>query len=138
MEHTEEPLSRQPESYGDQRRKRKPWSRREALGHLIDWATAHDHWFARALADPNLAVSGYPSDDWVTAQRYDRLPWAALPPLWCSMNRLIHVLAQIPEEKLKTPCRIGVASPVPLGDLIAGYVDHCEDVVGQLLARRPG
>lgn len=43
--------------------KRKPWSRKEALGHLIDWATTHHQWLARAvgrmfsmMASPNSLV----------------------------------------------------------------------------------
>src|SRR6266851_8299357 len=29
----------------------KEWSRKEALGHMIDWATTHHQWFARALSE---------------------------------------------------------------------------------------
>jgi hypothetical protein len=31
------------------------------------------------------------------------------------------------------PCRIGIAEPIPLQELVRRYVAHCEDVVGQLL-----
>jgi len=47
------------ERYGAQRLKRKPWSRKEALGHLIDCATAHHQWFVRALTEPAVQVYGY-------------------------------------------------------------------------------
>jgi hypothetical protein len=36
--------------------KRTGWTRKEALGHLIDWAAAHQQWFARALAEPKLTA----------------------------------------------------------------------------------
>jgi ATP-dependent Clp protease ATP-binding subunit ClpC len=41
----------QPDAFGDLRLKRKPWSRKEAVGHLIDCAMAHQGWIARALTD---------------------------------------------------------------------------------------
>ena len=100
------------------RLKRRPWSRKEAMGHLIDWAAAHQQWIATALNEPRLVVSAYPGDEWVAA---------------CL---LMHVLALIPEEKVNTPCRIGIAEPVPLATLITRYVEHCEDIVAQILTAR--
>jgi hypothetical protein len=121
---------------GEQRLKRKPWSRKEALGHLIDWATAHHQWFARALTEPKLVVPGYPDDNWVAVQRYADLPWLDIVDLWVVLNRLLmHVLRQIPEEKLNLPCRIGIAEPIPLERLAANYLAHLEDVLGQILTR---
>ena len=56
--------------------------------------------------------------------------------LWVSFNRLlIHVLARIPEDKLAVECRIGIADPISLAQLVEAYVAHCEDLVGQILAR---
>jgi len=48
---------------------------------------------------------------------------------------LVHVLAQIPEDKLNLTCRIGIHDPIPLSKLIESYIEHCEDVVAQILAR---
>jgi hypothetical protein len=125
----------QVETYTQQRLKRKPWTRTEAFGHLIDWAAAHQQWFARALAEPKLVASGYPADEWPSLQQYGDFPWKETLDLWVSLNHLlIHVLARIPEDKLKIPCRIGIAEPIPLSELIARYVAHCDDVVGQILA----
>lgn len=124
------------EEQGGQRLKRVPWTRKQALGHLIDWAAAHQQWFARALTDPTLTATGYPEDSWPTAQKYDDLAWMELVELWSSLNRLLaHVIASIPDEKMNTPCRIGIAEPVPLQELARRYVVHCEDIVGQLLMR---
>ena len=123
------------DAYGDARLKRKPWSRKEALGHLIDWASAHQQWIARALTEPKLIVPAYPADEWVSVQQYRNAAWRDLVDLWVSLNRLlVHVLAQIPEDKLNTPCRIGVEEPIPLQRLIARYVERCEDIVGQIVA----
>jgi hypothetical protein len=69
-------LSGQPPLYGEQRLKRKPWTRKEALGHLVDLAATHHQWFARALTEPNLAVSGSPQESWVFALPVSGLPLA--------------------------------------------------------------
>jgi hypothetical protein len=119
-----------------QRLKRKPWSRLEAVGHLVDLAAAHHLWLAQALAQPRLTAAEYPRDEWVTAERYADYSWRELVGLWTSLNRLIvHVLAAIPEEKLTMPCKIGIADPVPLSVLVARYVADCEDLLGQIMAR---
>lgn len=119
---------------GGERLKRLPWTRKQALGHLIDWAAAHQQWFARALTEPKLSATGYPGDSWLAAQKYEDLPWLELVELWTSLNHLLlHVIARIPKEKLDTPCRIGVAEPIPLQELARRYVAHCEDIIGQLL-----
>ena len=124
------------EEHGGQRLKRAGWTRKEALGHLIDWAAAHQQWFARALTEPKLTAGGYPEDSWLSVQQYNDLPWRELVDLCFSLNRLIvHVIARIPVEKMDIPCRIGIAEPIPLQELVRRYVAHCEDVVGQLLMR---
>jgi hypothetical protein len=124
------------DSYANQRLKRKPWTRKEAFGHLVDWAVMHQQWFARALTEPRLDAESYPLDEWVLAQQYRLSGFKDLVDLWASLNRLIiHVVAQVPEEKLNVTCRIGVQDPIPFSKLIERYVEHCEDVVGQLLAR---
>jgi len=120
----------------DQRLKRKSWTRKEAMGHLIDLATAHHQWLARALTEPVLTVAGYPSEEWVTAQSYADYGWHELLSLWIMINRLLmHVIAQVPEEKLKLRVRIGIADPVPLSAVIERYMADCEDLVGQILAK---
>jgi ClpA/ClpB-like protein len=124
------------DSHGDQRLKRKPWTRKEAFGHLVDWAVMHQQWFARALTEPKLVAESYPLDEWVPAQQYRHYALKDLVDLWVLLNRfLIHLLALIPEDKLTLVCRIGIHEPIPLSKLIERYVEHCEDVVAQILAR---
>jgi hypothetical protein len=124
------------DSYADQRLKRKPWTCKEAFGHLVDWAVTHQQWFARALTEPSLVAETYPMDDWVPAQQYQHYALKDLLDLWTLLNRLlIHLLALIPEDKLTLACRIGIHEPIPLSKLIERYVEHCEDVVAQILAR---
>jgi len=136
LDHAVENVPPYSESYARQRLKRKPWSRKEGLGHLINLAVAHHQWFATALTEPALTIGSYPEDDWVAAQRYQDYEWPELVDLWIGLNRLlIHVLCVIPEAKLDTPCRIGIEEPIPLLALIERYVRHCENIIGQILAR---
>jgi hypothetical protein len=129
------------ESYGDQRLKRipqpdRPWTRKEALGHLIDWAIVHQQWFTEALMEPKVKGARYPDQTAVDAQQFVQFPWAETVNLWASLNRLlIHLLLRIPEAKLDLPCRIGIAEPVTLAKLIDAYFEHCQDIAGQVLAR---
>ncbi len=127
--------------FGDQRLKRKPdprkpWTRKEALGHLIDWAMAHQQWVTAALLDSKLTAAEYPRDDAAAIQGYAEFSWTETVDLWVLLNRLlIHVLLRVPEDKIDVACRIGIATPVPLTALIDAYVEHCQDMVGQILAR---
>ncbi len=130
----EEHLFRFSEADGYRPLAKRSWSRKQALGHLIDWATTHHQWFARALSEPKLTAAGYAEDEWVQVQGYQDVNWDDLVGVCTSMNHLLlHVLARIPEEKLNTVCRIGIADPIPLSRLIAAYVEHLEDILGQIL-----
>ena len=124
------------ESYGEQILKRSGRSRKQALGHLIDLAAAHQQWIARTLDEATLATSGYPTEEWVAAQHYATFPWGPLVDLWVLLNHLLfHVIAHIPEGKLNVPCRIGLAEPVPLAQVIERYLAQCEDIAGELPTR---
>jgi len=132
---TRKHLKRYADVYGEQPLLKKPWTRKQALGHLVDWAAAHHVWLARALTEPRLVSSGYPADDWVSAQKYENYVWQEIVDLWSALNLLlIHVLAKIPEDKRDLECRIGGEGPIPLSKLIEQYVEHCEGVVASILA----
>lgn len=124
------------DSYGDERLSSKSWTRKEALGHLIDWAIAHERWVTRAVIESKLRAAGYPEDAAVAVQHYSAFPWPEMVDLWASLNRLlIHVVVRLPEDKLGVPCRIGMAEPVPLAKLIETYLEYCQDLMGRILAR---
>jgi hypothetical protein len=124
------------DSYGDQRLKRKPWTRKEALGHLIDWAMTHHNWLTLALIQSRLEAPGYPPEVLAAIRRYQGHAWTDTVDLWVLLNQLlVHVLLRVPEEKADMPCRIGIVEPVPLAKLMDAYVEHCQDIVGQILAR---
>jgi len=124
------------EAYAAYRLKRRPFTRKEAMGHLVNLAAVHLEWLARAMTEPSLTVAGCPADEWVKAQRCATFPWHDLVDLWVSLNRLLaHVLAAVPEEKLTMPCQVGIGEPQTLEGLIHRYVSICEDLIGQVLAR---
>jgi hypothetical protein len=124
------------ESYGDEILKRRRWSRKQAMGHLVDWACAYQQWMTWALHEKNIRMPGYPSEEWVKSPRYAGLRWRNLVELWIGLNYLLlDLTAQISEDKLSTPCRIGVADPVPLSHLIVHYVERVEEIAGEILTR---
>jgi len=53
--------------------------------------------------------------------------------LWAGYNRyLAHVIAQIPESKLGTICRIGTGEPVTLRFVADDYLAHLLHYLGQI------
>jgi hypothetical protein len=113
-----------------------PYTRHEAIGHLVDYATAHHQWIARAMVEPRVVAAGYPAEDRVAAQNYAKVSWRRLVRTWTGLNHLLaHVIAQVPAEKLQTPCRIGVDGDVPLATLIERYVAYTQDMVARILTR---
>ncbi|MBV9303074.1 MAG: hypothetical protein JOY62_08805 [Acidobacteriaceae bacterium] len=121
--------------YSEQRLKRKSWSRKEALGHLIDWGMCYQQWLTRALTEATLHADEYPQDEWVSAQKYADFSWTDLVDLWlCTNQLLMHVLAQVTEEKARMQCKVGIEEPITLLQLVDRYIAHCDDIVGQMLA----
>ncbi|HLK19110.1 MAG TPA: Clp protease N-terminal domain-containing protein [Bryobacteraceae bacterium] len=132
---TRKHLKRYADVYGETHISSKSWTRKQAMGHLVDVAAAHHIWFACALTQAKLVAGGYPHDDWVSGQKYEHFVWQELVDLWVSLNRqLIYVLAQIPEAKREMECRIGARDPIPLTELIARYVKHCGAITTEIMS----
>lgn len=114
--------------------KRRSWTRKEALGHLVNWADAHQLWIVQALTEPTMAARCYPQEEWVGVQQFRTFAWRELVDLWVCLNHLLaHTISYIPEAKLAVPCKIGLDEPISLQILIERYVKHCEDEMGQIL-----
>ena len=125
-----------PEAAADQRLNHLPWTRKEALGHLLDWTTAHHQWVARALVEKKVVAHGYPMEDRVAAQQYGDMLWLDLVIAWLAMNDLLtQVIARIPPDKLQTPCRIGIDPEVPLARVIERYSEYTTGILSQICAR---
>ncbi len=135
VEKTRKHLKRYADVYGETRISSRPWSRKQAVGHLVDFAAAHHIWLAGALTQTKLVVNGYPQDLWVSGQKYEHYAWQELVDLWVLLNRLIaRIVAEMPEEKCKMECRIGSQDAIPLSELIARYVKHCGEITAAIVS----
>jgi hypothetical protein len=109
------------------------WSRKQVIGHLIDSASNNHQRFVRAMLQESLDSPGYDQAGNVRVQAVDKAEWLLLVSLWASYNRyLAHVIAQIPENKLETPCRIGDRESVTLLFLAEDYLAHMLHHLGQI------
>jgi hypothetical protein len=110
------------------------WSQKEILGHLIDSAANNHQRFVRAQLAPSLEAPGYEQERWVSAQHYATESWPDLVNLWLLYNRhLLHIVRTLPEASLPCPCAIGGNAPLPLSEIVSGYVDHLEHHLSQIL-----
>jgi hypothetical protein len=101
------------------------WSRKQVIGHLIDSASNNHQRFVRAMLQESLETPGYDQAGNVRVQAVQKAEWLLLVSLWASYNRyLAHVIAQIPANKLETPCRIGGREPVTLRYVAEDYLAH--------------
>src|SRR5947209_4924131 len=83
------------------------WSPREELGHLIDSATNNHVRFVRVAIGPEFRGPGYAQDDWVRLHNYRNMPWETITTFWFQYNTFLAALiAQIPEERMESPCYI--------------------------------
>lgn len=127
-------LERMAEGEADQKLKRRDWTRKEAMAHLIDLATAHHQWIVRALVEPRVTAVSYPEQEWSAAQRVELLPWMQLVEIWVQLQGLlIHLLSNVPEERQEIPIRIGLAPAVPLRELAGSYQERIEVVLGEIV-----
>src|SRR5258708_18069248 len=90
------------------------WTRKQALGHLIDWATTHHNWCARVLSHEKLEASEYPDIQWARRQPYQTVRWGQLAIVWITLQKyLIHLIDRMPDEKWATTCQIGDEEAIP-------------------------
>jgi len=110
------------------------WSKKQILGHLIDSASNNHQRFVRAQLTANYAGPNYEQEQWVAAQSYAIESWPDLVNLWLLYNRhLLHIIRTMPEAPLAVPCVVGDNAPMPLSEVISGYVDHMEHHLAQIL-----
>lgn len=121
------------------------WSAKEMLGHLIDSAANNHARFVRAQFTDDLIFEGYDQEQWVKAQRYGLVSWAALVALWKTYNlHLAHVIDGIPETILSKPRArhtldtiawqpVSANETTTLAYLIQDYIGHLKDHIGQIV-----
>ena len=112
------------------------WSPKEELGHLIDSAANNHVRFVRALIEPEFHGAPYAQNDWVTAHRYQKMPWREIVEFWYRYNKfIVSLLAEVPENKLQTLCFVGSDKGVSLEFLVSDYVLHMRHHLDHLLGR---
>ena len=109
------------------------WVKKEILGHLIDSAVNNQERFVRAQMTDRLVWPGYEQDSWVSVQKYRDRPWTELVQLWEQLNRhVVHVMANVPPNRLSALCVIGDHEPVTLEWLMNDYVRHLRHHLNQI------
>ena len=109
------------------------WCAREVIGHLIDSACNNHRRFVLGQSPDLMKIDGYQQNDWVSRQRYDRVPWRDLVALWTSYNRhLAHVIGCAPAETLSHTAESPDGSRVTLGFVMGDYVTHLKHHLVQL------
>jgi hypothetical protein len=111
------------------------WSRKQVLGHLIDSALNNVHRFIRVQQVEELSFPDYDQPFWVDRAGYQERPWSILITLWAGLNdQVAAVIRRIPADRLRTPCRIGAAKPLPLEFIVRDYQKHLQHHLEQILA----
>lgn len=110
------------------------WSKKQIIGHLIDSAANNHQRFVRVQEADGLQMPRYEQEHWVASQNYQAAAWSDLLAFWQSYNQhLLHVVAQIPADKLAHTVQIGELEPVTLGFLVEDYVKHMQQHLRQIL-----
>jgi hypothetical protein len=109
------------------------WSRKQAIGHLIDSASNNHQRFVRAALAGSLVWPNYDQDGCVRIQAFQEASWPMLLDVWETLNRLlVHVLEHLPAQSAVASCRIGDHDPIPLDRLARQYVDHMRHHLDQM------
>jgi hypothetical protein len=109
------------------------WSRKQIIGHLIDSASNNHQRFIRAQQTASLSFPPYEQNHWVASQHYNDRSWNDLIALWHAYNsHLAHVIANIDDRHLATPCVIESSNPVTVEYLATDYVAHLRHHLAQV------
>ena len=101
------------------------WTRKQILGHLLDSAANNRQRFVRAAIEGSYAGPKYAQDAWVAAHGYAAQPWDTLVRWWQTEHEIMAaVVDRIPEDRLRTLCKVGEDEPVTLRFLIEDYLAH--------------
>lgn len=120
------------------------WSAKEILGHLIDSAIVNTQRFLNAQTQEHLVFSGYPQNQYVEAQKYQKQDWEQLIQTWKHANRhLKEIVERIPKSVLDKPHHnhnlheiasrpVAADEPVTLRFLIEDYHFHMVHHLNQI------
>ncbi|MEK4443414.1 MULTISPECIES: DinB family protein [Niallia] len=104
------------------------WSKKEILGHLCDSAINNIERFIKIqYEEPVYAIQSYGQNHWVKMQNYQDRPLDEMINLFQTLNKqIIHIVKNIPVEKLSNLCDIGNNQHKTLEWLIQDYHEHME------------
>ncbi|GAA4450270.1 hypothetical protein GCM10023189_10620 [Nibrella saemangeumensis] len=111
------------------------WSKKEALGHLIDSAVNN----LKRITEVPFSQQPYPilrydQDNLVLVNQYQQLPLAHLLILWQALNtQILYVVGQLPEQALQNSILLGNGTTSTLSWLIEDYIAHMEHHLKTLL-----
>ncbi len=118
---------------------RKPtsttWSAKEVLGHLVDSALVNCQRILRVALSDGLTLLGYPQDDFVKLEAWQKRSWPEIVTLWQALNlHIAHLVEQIPDASLVHQLTVG-SHTVTLKFLVEDYIAHLEHHLGQIWER---
>lgn len=113
------------------------WSKKEILGHLCDSAINNMARFIKIQYEEGVyVIQSYNQDQWVILQNYHALLVNEIIDLFKALNKqIVHIVSNIPDEKLMNLCDIGDNELKTLEWLIKDYVDHMEHHINQIKNR---
>lgn len=114
------------------------WSKKEILGHLCDSAINNlDRFLKVQYEEQPYVVQPYNQVQWVILQNYQERPLQDIVTLFQTLNnQIVHVLQNIPSEKLPYICDIGNKEEKILEWLIQDYLEHMEHhIYNQILVK---
>lgn len=114
------------------------WSKKEILGHLCDSAINNLGRFLQVQYEEQpYVIQPYNQVQWVILQNYQERPLQDIVTLFQALNnQIVHVLQNIPSEKLSYICDIGNNEEKTLEWLIQDYLEHMEHhIYNQILVK---
>ncbi len=103
------------------------WSSKEILGHLLDSLSNNHQRLLRYQAKENLDFPGYDQARFVQRANYKDFEFKVLLSLWYNYNQLLlHIIASIPADDLKSTITVGDRPAVTIEQLVADYFSHME------------
>ncbi|MED4036356.1 DinB family protein [Niallia taxi] len=114
------------------------WSKKEILGHLCDSAINNLGRFLQGQYEEQpYVIQPYNQVQWVILQNYQERPLQDIVTLFQTLNnQIVHVLQNIPSEKLSYICDIGNNEEKTLEWLIQDYLEHMEHhIYNQILVK---
>ena len=111
------------------------WSKKEILGHLIDYARYNLRRFTEIHIKPKpYQIVDYEQDELVLVNDYQRAEPKDLTMLWVSLNKqIIHVIKQQNEKTLQIQAKLPNQKTTNLLFLINDYLEHMEHHVKQIV-----